>query len=476
VSTDIEERLLFEFGIYGMKPVKQIRRWHMNPQVFREYDVRGIVGEDLNHDFVYNLGRAIGTYGRDRNVRVMTVGRDCRLSSEEYLKALAGGLLATGIDVIDIGLCATPILYYSIRQLNTGGGIMVTGSHNPPEFNGFKICIGPDTIYGDDIQELRIIMENGRYASGKGTVQQKDISMDYHDYVFNNITIRKKLKVIVDAGNGVGGFFTLPLFERFGCHVTPLYCDMNGHFPNHFPDPTIEENLSELIRLVKENKADIGIAYDGDADRIGAITDRGDIVRGDELLLLFSRYILKENPGAAIIGEVKCSQTLYDDIAQKGGRGIMWKAGHSLIKGKMKEENALLAGEMSGHIFFADRYFGYDDAIYASARLLEILSTTGQKLSGLLSDVPHTFNTPEIRIECPDDRKFEVVEKIRDHFASKYDVIDIDGVRVQFEDGWGLVRASNTQPVLVLRFESKTEEGLLVIRTVVEGVLKDVMC
>ena len=447
----------------------------MNPQVFREYDVRGIVGEDLNRDFVYDLGMAIGTYGRERNVKTMTVGRDCRLTSEEYLKAVTEGLLATGIDVIDIGLCATPILYYSIRRLQADGGIMVTGSHNPPEFNGFKICIGPDTIYGKNIQELKTIMENNRYTSGKGTARQKDIAADYQAYIFNNVTIKDGLKVVVDAGNGVGGFFALPLFERFGCSATPLYCDMNGHFPNHFPDPTVEENLTELIRLVKEKKADMGIAYDGDADRIGVVTDDGKIIRGDELLLLFSRFILKENPGAAIIGEVKCSQTLYDDVEKNGGRSIMWKAGHSLIKSKMKEENALLAGEMSGHIFFADRYFGYDDAIYASARLLEIISMTGQKLSQILSDVPHTFNTPEIRVDCPDDVKFQVVEKVKNYFAENYDVIDIDGVRVQFEDGWGLVRASNTQPVLVLRFESKTEDGLESIRKLVKRVLKDTL-
>ncbi|MDO9514640.1 MAG: phosphomannomutase/phosphoglucomutase [Syntrophales bacterium] len=446
----------------------------MNPQVFREYDVRGLVGEDLNHDFVHDLGRAIGTYGKERDVKVMTIGRDCRLSSEEYQAAITDGLRATGIDVIDIGLCATPILYYSIRHLKADGGIMITGSHNPPEFNGFKICIGPDTIYGEEIQELRTIMESGRYASGSGRVDQKDVAPDYQEYLFNNVTIHEGLNVVVDAGNGVGGFFSIPLLERFGCSVTPLYCDMDGHFPNHFPDPTVEENLTGIIQLVKDKKADIGIAYDGDADRIGVITDEGKIVRGDELLLLFSRSILKDNPGATIIGEVKCSQTLYDDIAQKGGRGIMWKAGHSLIKGKMKEEHALMAGEMSGHIFFADRYFGYDDAIYASLRLLEILSLTGQKISELLSDIPRTFSTPEIRVPCSDDIKFQVVEKVKDRFAAEYDVIDIDGVRVQFKDGWGLVRASNTQPVLVLRFESKTEEGLNAIRTLVEGVLKEI--
>ena len=446
----------------------------MNPQVFREYDVRGLVGEDLNHDFVRDLGRAIGTYGKERDVRVMTVGRDCRLSSEEYQKAIIEGLRAAGTDVIDIGLCATPMLYYSIRHLKTDGGVMVTGSHNPPEFNGFKICVGPDTIHGGDIQKLRIIMETGRYASGAGAMKRRDIAEQYREYLFNHVTIQKGLNVVVDGGNGVGGFFAIPLLERFGCAVTPLYCDMDGRFPNHFPDPTVEENLTELIRLVKENKSDMGIAYDGDADRIGVITDSGEIVRGDILLLLFSRAILKENPGATIIGEVKCSQTLYDDIAHNGGRGIMWKAGHSLIKGKMKEEGALLAGEMSGHVFFADRYFGYDDAIYASARLLEILSQTGQKLSKLLSDVPRTFSTPEIRVDCSDDIKFQVVEKVRDRFAQDYDVIDIDGVRVQFDDGWGLVRASNTQPVLVLRFESKTEEGLTAIQSQVEGVLKEI--
>lgn len=446
----------------------------MNPQVFREYDVRGLVGKDLNHDFVHDLGRAIGTYGKKRGVKVMTVGRDCRLSSEEYQAAIIEGLRETGIDVIDIGLCATPILYYSIRHLKVDGGIMVTGSHNPPEFNGFKICIGPDTIYGDDIQKLRTIMEDGRYASGAGATRRSDIAQDYREYLFNTVKIQKGLNVVIDGGNGVGGFFAVPLLEGFGCSVTPLFCDMDGHFPNHFPDPTVEENLTGIIQLVKEKKADIGIAYDGDADRIGVITDEGKIVRGDELLLLFSRAILKENPGATIIGEVKCSQTLYDDIAQRGGRGIMWKAGHSLIKGKMKEEHALMAGEMSGHIFFADRYFGYDDAIYASLRLLEILSLTGQKVSELLSDIPKTFSTPEIRVACSDNIKFQVVEKVKARFAADYDVIDIDGVRVQFEDGWGLVRASNTQPVLVLRFESKTEEGLAEIRAKVEGVLTEV--
>jgi phosphomannomutase/phosphoglucomutase len=352
---------------------------------------------------------------------------------------------------------------------------MVTGSHNPPEFNGFKICIGPDTIYGEEIQKLRRIMEKGEYASGNGQISHQDITKSYQDYLVNNVKIRPGLKIVVDAGNGVGGLFALPIFKRFGCDITSIYCDPDGRFPNHFPDPTIPENLKDLIALVKEKKADIGIAYDGDADRLGAVTDDGKILWGDELLLLFSRFILKENPGAVIIGEVKCSQKLYDDIARHGGRPIMWKAGHSLIKAKMKEEKALLAGEMSGHLFFADRYFGYDDAIYASARLLEIISSSGQKISEILADVPKTFTTPEIRVACPDHIKFQVVEDAKAHFRKDFDIIDIDGVRIPFKDGWGLIRSSNTQPVLVLRFEASTEERLQAIRRMIEKVLENIM-
>ncbi|OHE24021.1 MAG: phosphomannomutase [Syntrophus sp. GWC2_56_31] len=447
----------------------------MNPEVFREYDVRGIVDRDLNPDFVYLLGLAIGTYALRHNVRQMTLGRDCRLSSEAYHDIVGRGIRATGVDIIDIGLCATPMLYFSIRHFQADGGIMITGSHNPPDFNGFKICIGPDTIYGEEIQELRRIIESSSFATGEGSARQEDITRVYQDYLFRRVDIKEGLKVVLDGGNGVGGFFALPLLRRYGCHVTELYCDPDGRFPNHFPDPTIPENLRELVRLVRDKKADAGIAYDGDADRIGVITDRGDILWGDELLLLFARDILKRNPHAAIIGEVKCSQKLYDDIARNNGRAIMWKAGHSLIKGKMKEENALLAGEMSGHIFFADRYFGYDDAIYASLRLLEILSGTGMKLSELLADVPRTFTTPEIRVDCPDRIKFRVVDAVREYFLNIPGLIAIDGVRIPFIDGWGLVRASNTQPVLVLRFEAATEERLAVIRKGMEDVLDGIL-
>ena len=447
----------------------------MNPQVFREYDVRGIVGSDLDDDFVRDLGRAIGTYAGAHGVTTMAVGRDTRISSEAFQGLMIAGITSTGIDVTDIGLCATPILYFAIRHLHAGGGVMVTGSHNPPEFNGFKICVGPDTIYGEEIQKLRHIIEDGDYRKGAGTVKTLDLTQVYQDYLFDNVKVKAGLRIAVDGGNGVGGHFALPLFERFGCTVTPLYCDMDGTFPNHFPDPTVEENIADLIAVVRDQGLDAGIAFDGDADRIGVVTDRGDILWGDQLLILFSRDILQEHPGAVIIGEVKCSQNLYDDIERNGGKGIMWKAGHSLIKGKMKEEQALLAGEMSGHLFFADRYFGFDDAIYAAARLLEILTRTGKTLSDMLSGLPQTFNTPEIRVDCPDALKFQVVEKVKEHFREGYQTVDIDGIRVQFDNGWGLVRASNTQPVLVLRFESLTRDGLDSIRKRVESVVEDCM-
>ena len=443
----------------------------MNPHVFREYDVRGIVDIDLNEEFIVNLGRSIGTYALQNNVKTMTVGRDCRLSSDDYHRYLIQGLNATGIDTIDIGLCATPMLYFSIRHFHAGGGVMITGSHNPPEFNGFKICIGYDSIHGGQIQELRKIMEADHYLSGKGTSRVEDITQIYQNYIFDHVKISKKLKVVLDAGNGVGGQFALPILERLGCDVTALYCDPDGRFPNHFPDPTVEDNLKDLIGLVAQKKADLGIAFDGDADRIGVISNTGEIIWGDKLLLLFARYILKEHPHATIIGEVKCSQVLYDGIKQYSGRPIMWKAGHSLIKAKMKEEKALLGGEMSGHLFFADRYFGYDDAIYAAVRLLEILSQTDEKISELFSDVPETFATPEIRVDCDDDKKAAVVEKIKHHYRNTPGIIDIDGVRIPFQDGWALVRCSNTQPVIVLRFEASSAESLQKIRSEVESLL-----
>ena len=443
----------------------------MNPHVFREYDVRGIVDTDLYESFIVDLGRAIGTYASRENITTMTVGYDCRLSSESYHRYLITGLNAAGINTIDIGLCATPMLYFSIRHLKAGGGVMVTGSHNPPEFNGFKICIGYDSIHGEQIQELRKIMEAQEYSAGFGKTSLKEITTDYQDYIYKNVNVKKPLKVVIDAGNGVGGKFALPILKRLGCDVTELYCEPDGRFPHHFPDPTVLDNLKDLIDLVESKKADLGIAFDGDADRIGVISNTGEIIWGDKLLLLFARFILKDNPQAAIIGEVKCSQVLYDGIKEYGGNPIMWKAGHSLIKAKMKEEKALLGGEMSGHLFFADRYFGYDDAIYAAVRLLEILSHTDQSVNDLMANVPKTFATPEIRMDCDDNKKKEVVAKIKDHYRTNPDVIDIDGVRIPFKDGWALVRCSNTQPVIVLRFEANSQDSLQAIRNEVEGLL-----
>jgi phosphomannomutase/phosphoglucomutase len=375
------------------------------------------------------------------------------------------------METIDIGLCATPMLYFSIRQFNTGGGVMVTGSHNPPEFNGFKICIGNDTIYGEQIQELRKIMESGQYSSGIASSTLQDITAAYQNYIFDNVKITRKIKVVVDAGNGVGGYFALPLLQRFGCEVTAINCKPDGRFPRHFPDPTVEENLAELINLVAAQKADLGIAFDGDADRLGVISDKSEIIWGDKLLLLFAREILKEKPHSTIIGEVKCSQVLFDDINKRSGRAIMWKAGHSLIKAKMKEEKAVLGGEMSGHFFFADRYFGYDDAIYAAVRLLEILSKTGEKIGTLLSDIPLTYFTPEIRIDCADNEKAAVVEKVKEHYRGNPGLIDIDGVRISFPNGWALVRSSNTQPVIVLRFEAASKKSVHKIREEVQDML-----
>jgi len=443
----------------------------MNPAIFREYDIRGVVDEDLSDRFVYRLGQAIGAYAISRGASTLTTGRDCRLSSESYQQALCEGLLKAGIHVIDIGLCATPMLYFSIHQFKTDGGIMVTGSHNPPEFNGFKICIGQDTIYGDEIQSVRNILETGTYEEGKGRYLKQSVAKEYEDFLCSAFTLRSGLSVVLDGGNGVGGYFAVPILKRLGCRVKELYCEPDGHFPNHFPDPTIPENLSTLTMEVLALNADVGLAYDGDADRLGVVADTGRILWGDELLLLFARSILEPHPGATIIGEVKCSQKLYDDIERRGGRALMWKAGHSLIKSKMKEEKALLAGEMSGHLFFADRYFGYDDAIYASLRLLEILAEKGKSVSELMADIPETFATPEIRVECPDEVKFRIMNELKDHFRALGPIIDIDGVRIPFSDGWGLVRCSNTQPVLVLRFEATTEQRLDIIRSSIEEVV-----
>jgi phosphomannomutase/phosphoglucomutase len=443
----------------------------MNPGMFREYDIRGIVDKDMTEDDVVLIGKGVGTFLLQHGRKKLTVGRDCRLTSDLYAKNVIEGLRATGCDVIDIGVCPTPVLYFSIQHLRQEGGVMVTASHNPPEYNGFKLCMNSDSIHGKDIQKILAIINDGSFSQGEGSLSTADIVTPYRTFVENNITLARPLKVGVDAGNGTAGVVAVPIMKQLNCEVHDLYCDMDGRFPNHEADPTVLKNMKDLITLVKDKELDIGIGYDGDGDRIGVVDEKGKIVFGDKLMIIFSREILSRKPGATIISEVKCSKTMYDDIEKHGGRAIMWKTGHSLIKQKMKEEKAELAGEMSGHMFFGDRYFGFDDAVYASCRLLEILSNTGKKISELLADVPETYTTPEIRVECSDDIKFSVVQKVTEYFRERHNVIDIDGVRVLFDDGWGLVRASNTQPALVLRFEALSEERLGEIRNLVESTL-----
>jgi phosphomannomutase/phosphoglucomutase len=384
-------------------------------------------------------------------------------------------LLPAGINVTDIGVVPTPLLYFSMLHWQMDGGAMITGSHNAAEYNGFKLGVGPTTIFGEEIQRVRRIIEARAFKTtgAKGALTYRPVVPDYREYIKRNIQLTPGMKVAVDAGNGCGGAVAAPLMREMGVETVELYTEMDGRFPHHHPDPTVEENMRDLQAAVKKSGALVGIAYDGDADRIGAVDENQRIVWGDELLVVFSRAILKEQPGAAFIGDVKCSRRLYDDIAQHGGRPIMWKTGHSLIKSKLKQENAALAGEMSGHMFFNDRYYGFDDAIYASLRLLEILGREGRGLGALLADLPKTAFTPEIRLDCPDDRKFDVVRKAADYFRRNYDTVEIDGARVAFPGGWGLVRASNTQPALVMRFEARDEQTLAEIRSIFESKLKE---
>ncbi len=439
----------------------------MNPTIFREYDIRGRAPEELNKETVYRLGLSLGTYYQNQSASKIAIGRDCRLSSPGLREAILKGLMESGMYVVDLGMVPTPLLYFSLFHLEVDGGIQITGSHNPPEYNGFKICLDKTTIYGQEIQRIREIGASGKFASGKGGMEEIDVVVPYLDYLQENIRPGDvPIKVVVDGGNGVGGLVAADAFTRMGVEVEKLFCEPDGRFPNHHPDPTIPENLKDLIEKLSENSADLGIAFDGDADRIGVVDREGHIIWGDQLMIIFSRDLLERNPGAKIIGEVKCSQVLYDDIEKHGGKPIMWKAGHSLIKGKMKEVGALFAGEMSGHLFFADRYFGYDDAIYAGARLLEILTRKGKTIMELLAGVPEMVSTPEIRLDCPDEKKFQVVAELVEDFKKSYKVIDVDGARVLFDGGWGLVRASNTQPVLVLRFEAQDDNRLQKIRNI----------
>jgi phosphomannomutase/phosphoglucomutase len=447
----------------------------MNAHIFREYDIRGLVDKDLTVEVVELLGKGLGTVVRRKGGRSIVVGRDCRESSTRFRDALCRGLTSTGLNVLDVGVVPTPLTYFAANTLPVDGLAMITGSHNPPEYNGFKIGAGKTTFHGHEIQALRKLIEARDFeqSATPGTVSPYDIHTPYYHFVRQTVKVgRKGMKIVIDAGNGTGGAVAVPLFESMGFEVVPLFCEMDARFPNHHPDPTVVENLQDLIAAVKREKAEVGIAYDGDSDRIGVVDDQGNILWGDQIMILFSRYVLKDSPGAAIVGEVKCSYTLYDDIAKHGGKPVMWKAGHSLIKAKMKEEHAELAGEMSGHIFFKNRYFGFDDAVYSSARLLEILTHEKRKLSELLADVPKTYASPELRVDTVEEKKFEIVKRATEWLRQAgHALVDVDGVRVTFPDGWGLIRASNTQPILVLRFEARTPERLEEIRQLIEGTV-----
>jgi phosphomannomutase/phosphoglucomutase len=451
----------------------------IEPKIFREYDIRGVWGRDLTREAVMAIGKAFACYLSDnlkKDKLTLSLGMDARLSSGEMREALTEAFTESGMDVIDIGLCPTPLQYFSLNHLPVDGGVMITGSHNPPEYNGMKLSMGKETLYGEKVQALRNLVDAGSAIHGTGSVRTHEIIPEYMEYLKPRVERLEGLKVVVDAGNGVGGVIGPEMMRQLGAEVIELYCEPDGAFPHHHPDPVVLENLKDLISTVRETEAHVGIGYDGDADRIGVVDSDGEVVWGDRLMIIYSRDVLKHNRGATVIGEVKCSQTLYDDIKAKGGKPIMWKTGHSLIKKKMKESGALLAGEMSGHIFFGDRYFGYDDAVYAGLRLLEIMKRSGEpfSLKKLLEGVPETFSTPEIRVDCPDEAKFEIAERMKAAFRD-YPVIDIDGVRINFPEGWGLIRASNTQPALVLRFEASSPTALARIRSTVESELEKVI-
>ncbi|MEL6180728.1 MAG: phosphomannomutase/phosphoglucomutase [Myxococcota bacterium] len=453
----------------------------LNPAIFRKYDIRGVVDIDLTEPVVADLGRALGTMARRAGQTSFALGYDARLHSPRLHDALLEGLLESGLEIWDLGMVPTPLVYFAVFHAHLGGGVMITGSHNPPEFNGFKIMIGHDTLHGDQVQALRLMIEQRDFESHDGgTVQPMDIKAPYLKRVAEDMDLgrwpeERALKVVLDAGNGAAGVVAEPLLKALGLDVVALFTTPDGHFPHHHPDPSDPENMEALIEAVQAHKADLGVAYDGDGDRIGVVDEHGAIIWGDRLMILFSRALLAEEPGATIVGEVKCSQTMYDDIEAHGGHAIMWRVGHSLIKSKMKESGALLAGEVSGHIFFKHRWYGFDDAVYATARLVELLTQMGGPMSSLLSDVPQVYATPEIRMETREEAKFAIAEQIAAQFkAEGREVVTLDGVRVTLDDGWGLVRASNTQPALVLRAEAQSPERRDAIASMLQAKVREV--
>lgn len=443
-------------------------------RIFQQYDIRGEVDLELTEDVAFAIGRAVGTDFLRHGTPMLSVGYDCRHSSRGLADAFVSGALGTGIDIVDVGMVPTPALYFSVVRLGLEGGVMVTGSHHGPTVNGFKVARGAATIFGEDLTRIADLIETGDFERGTGTRSQHDVLSSYCDDLAGRLHMGpRNLLVAIDGSNGVGGMPMLDVLDRLGVQSIPLFCEPDGDFPNHAPDPIIERNLEDLIHDVKDHFADLGIAFDADADRIAVVDSTGEAIPADRLLMLFARDILRGHPGATIIGDVKCSQMLFDDITARGGRAIMWKTGHSLIKRKMIDEQALLAGEMSGHVFFAHRYYGYDDAIYAGLRLVELLSHTEDSLAELLEELPQVYATRELRLASSDEEKFEIVERVREIFESDRPIVAIDGVRVQFDGGWGLLRASNTEPVVVFRCEATTAERLDEIVASMEDALAE---
>ncbi|MGH7602742.1 MAG: phosphomannomutase/phosphoglucomutase [Gemmatimonadaceae bacterium] len=447
----------------------------LSRMIFREYDIRGITGKDLTDDLATAVGGAYAGFLGERGVTgAVAVGRDNRPSGENLHRALVAALLTAGVDVIDIGIVPTPVAYWSQHNLDVVGGIQITGSHNPPEYNGFKLGLDKTSIYGPDIQHLYELAVAGNFPKGKGTLRHEQIIDRYVADVVDRVgKLSRDVKVVLDCGNGVGSLVAPNLFPRLGLSPRCLFCESDGTFPNHHPDPTVPQNLEALVRAVRKDKAEIGIAFDGDADRIGVVDDRGEIIWGDYLLIVYARDALERTGrGQSIVFDVKASQALPEAVEKAGGLPVMWKTGHSVIEEKVHDTGAPVGGEMSGHMFFAEGYYGFDDALYGAARLLRIIADSGKSIRELLADVPRFVSTPEIRVDCPDDKKFGIVEEAKEYFGSRYKVITVDGARVLYCDGWGLVRASNTQPVLVMRFEARTTENLESIQSEMQGWLR----
>ena len=449
----------------------------INPSIFRQYDIRGRVGTELNHEAVAEIAAAFCAYVDKTGRQRLIVGRDNRASSAEFRDIVVQVCLDSGMEVLDIGEVITPVFYFAARHLEIDAGIMITASHNPGHDNGFKLLLGTSTIYGDEIQEIAGMAKRKERVESinKGKLEIIDVTDVYLKAITSRIKLGpKKLKVVVDCGNGTAGYIAPKMLRELGCEVVELYCESDSSFPNHHPDPVKVENCQDLIKILKTEKADLGIGFDGDGDRLGVVAPNGEIIWGDTMMILFWREILAKHPGLDCIVEVKCSQSLVDEIKCLGGRPMIYKTGHSLIKAKMKEIGAIFTGEMSGHMFFADEYYGYDDALYAAARLLRILSNSDMNINELLADVPVYHATPEIRVKSSDTEKFVIVEKVLEHFQKLYEVIDIDGARILFPGGWGLVRASNTGPELIVRCEGKTEVDLERIKAELFGFLEEV--